>query len=206
MLFMGQMVDSNEKWAFYKAYDLEFPSSEELKHMKGIILPGSKHAVYDESHAWVTPLRNFVRSVYDDHPHVKLAGICFGEQLLAAALGGRVERMTNLEHRPLWLLKEEVFLENSFYDLPYVKKVLGNLDDDQMEKIKPLVFHAVHGDHVSKLPDFGVLYGSSERTPVEIWGVENRILAFQCHPEFNSYYIQELVINKMYDQGRLDDS
>ena len=28
----------------------------------------------------------------------------------------------------------------------------------------------------------------------------------QFHPEFNSYFIEELIINKMYDVGQLDDT
>ena len=27
----------------------------------------------------------------------------------------------------------------------------------------------------------------------------------QFHPEFNSFFIEELIINKMYDVGQLDD-
>ena len=47
-LFAGNLLSSGkEKWAFYKAYNMEFPSEEELKHLKGIVFPGSKHSVYD---------------------------------------------------------------------------------------------------------------------------------------------------------------
>jgi len=70
--------DSNDKWAVYKAFDFEFPSAEELKHLKGIIFPGSKHAVYDERNSWVTPLKKLVKTIYDEHPQIKMAGICFG--------------------------------------------------------------------------------------------------------------------------------
>ena len=28
----------------------------------------------------------------------------------------------------------------------------------------------------------------------------------QFHPEFNCYFIEELIINKMYDVGQLDDT
>ncbi len=41
------MLDSADKWAYYKAYDYEFPSNDELKHMKGIVFPGSKYSVHD---------------------------------------------------------------------------------------------------------------------------------------------------------------
>lgn len=78
MLFMGQCLDSGERWAVYKAFDFEFPSAEELKHLKGIIFPGSKNAVYDENNAWIFPLKKLVKTIYEEYTHIKMVGICFG--------------------------------------------------------------------------------------------------------------------------------
>lgn len=63
-----------------------------------------------------------------------------------------------------------------------------------------------HGDHVLRLPEGAVLHGGSQRTPVEVWTLKDRIFAMQCHPELNSFAIEELIINKLYDLGRLDDN
>jgi len=41
LLFMGQLVDSDEKWEFYKAENFERPSKEELRCLKAIIIPSS---------------------------------------------------------------------------------------------------------------------------------------------------------------------
>ena len=38
---MGQLVDSQERWEFYEAENFDRPSQDELKHLKGIILPSS---------------------------------------------------------------------------------------------------------------------------------------------------------------------
>jgi GMP synthase-like glutamine amidotransferase len=79
VLFMGHLVDSNERWTFYKAYDFEFPSAEELRRLKGIVLPGSKHGVYEtDINPWIEPLKNLVSTIYHEYPHIKMAGICFG--------------------------------------------------------------------------------------------------------------------------------
>jgi len=67
MLFMGQLVDSNERWAYYKPFEGQFPTAEELAHLKGIVFPGSKHSVYDDSVSWIEPLRKFVKMVYEEH-------------------------------------------------------------------------------------------------------------------------------------------
>ena len=59
-----------------------------------------------------------------------MVGICFGHQLLAYSLGGKVEKM-KLENKPLFCGKETIRLNESFYDLPFVKEVVGeNLDEE----------------------------------------------------------------------------
>jgi len=78
-LYMGNLITKdNEKWKFFKAYNLEFPDEKTLKNLKGIIFPGSKYSVYDESLSWIEPLKEFVRKVYYDYPNIKMVGICFG--------------------------------------------------------------------------------------------------------------------------------
>ncbi len=45
-----------------------------------------------------------------------MVGVCFGHQLLAHALGGRVERMTNLNGRPLFIGREEINVKDNFFE------------------------------------------------------------------------------------------
>lgn len=47
--------------------------------------------------------------------------------------------------------------------------------------------------------------GYSDRTENEIWKIEDRVFCLQTHPEFNANYIEELIVHRMYDDGRLDD-
>jgi hypothetical protein len=53
IICMGQFFDNGDRWAFYKAFDYEYPSMEELKNIKGIVFPGSKYSVYDTSINWL---------------------------------------------------------------------------------------------------------------------------------------------------------
>ncbi len=53
------------------------------------LIPGSRHGVYDDL-PWIEPLKDFIR----DAARLKrpMAGVCFGHQIIAEALGGKVEK------------------------------------------------------------------------------------------------------------------
>ncbi|ARC35660.1 type 1 glutamine amidotransferase [Paracoccus yeei] len=66
---------------------MEFPAS--VHEADGWLLTGSRHGTYEE-HAFIPPLEDFIRRAYA--AGVPLVGICFGHQIIAQALGGRVEK------------------------------------------------------------------------------------------------------------------
>ena len=43
--FMGQLLDSEERWEYYNAINFQRPSKKELLHLKGIIIPSSSHNI-----------------------------------------------------------------------------------------------------------------------------------------------------------------
>ena len=57
--------------------------------VEAIVLPGSAAGVY-EDHAWLSPLREFIRQSYT--ARTPMLGICFGHQIMADALGGDVRK------------------------------------------------------------------------------------------------------------------
>lgn len=114
------MTSGKEKWAFYKATMNELPQEEDLQNLKGIVFPGSKYSVYDETIPWIEPLKAFVRKVYIDYPHIKLLGVCFGHQLIAESLGGTVQKMKPGVDDCMFTGKEKIWLCESFNELPYV--------------------------------------------------------------------------------------
>ena len=52
------------------------------------LVTGSPAGVY-EDHAWIEPLKDFLRAAKG---RAKIVGICFGHQIMAEAFGGRVEK------------------------------------------------------------------------------------------------------------------
>src|SRR5215217_7450772 len=75
------------EFRFYGVCNGHFPESAGECDL--YICTGSKFSVYDEED-WILRLKDFVKEIYESGK--KYAGICFGHQMLAEALGGKVEK------------------------------------------------------------------------------------------------------------------
>ena len=58
----------------------------------GYVIMGSRYSVYDKL-PWIKPLKQFIRDCAA--AAIPQVGICFGHQVMAEALGGRVEPAEN---------------------------------------------------------------------------------------------------------------
>lgn len=71
----------------YSVVDMDFPES--VHACDGWLLTGSRHGAY-EDHPFIAPLEDFIRKAHAEA--VPMVGICFGHQIIAQALGGKVEK------------------------------------------------------------------------------------------------------------------
>src|SRR5690606_24036163 len=71
----------------WNVVDGEFPEGPEAA--EGWLITGSRHGAYEE-HDWLPPLEDLIRAIREAKR--PLVGICFGHQIVAQALGGRVEK------------------------------------------------------------------------------------------------------------------
>jgi GMP synthase-like glutamine amidotransferase len=135
---------------------------------------GSRHSVYDPDQAgWIDPLSDFVRRVR--RAGVPFAGVCFGHQLLAHALGGTVVRAPagwGAGVRDLAVERQQPWMEPA---------------------ASTLALSFMHQDQVVALPPGGVVLGSADHCPVALCQVGPAMVGVQPHPEFVAAYVDVLL-------------
>lgn len=149
----------------YFAVDQKFPES--VNECDGYVLSGSAHGAY-EDHAFIPALEEFIRDAYK--ANVPLVGICFGHQIMAQALGGKV-----VKYDGGWGLGVHD------YEID-----LGNGPE-------PIRVNAVHRDQVVELPEDAKVIGSSPFCENAAISYQGKAISFQPHPEFNADFMNDLI-------------
>lgn len=73
----------------YAVVDNVFPDSIHLA--EGWLVTGSKFGAYEDL-PWIAPLEALIRDIYA--ARLPMIGVCFGHQIIAQALGGKVEKFS----------------------------------------------------------------------------------------------------------------
>ena len=157
---MFQTLFSGHDFSFV-SYDVEnmvFPGSP--FEAEGWLITGSRHGVY-EDHKFIRPLEEFIRRIEEEK--IPLLGICFGHQIIAQALGGKVEKFSGG-----WSvgLKEYIWGNESIH------------------------LNAWHQDQVTELPPDAEATGSSSFCKFAFLEYGSHIFSVQAHPEFNGDFIE----------------
>jgi len=174
----------------------DFPDPQAYDAM---VITGSAASAYEDL-PWIHGLTKYIRSVTEAHPRVKIIGICFGHQVVAAALGGRVEK-----NNGVW--------EAGVYNVELSQ--LGK----QVFGAPTINIHQMHQDIVTKAPDGFQLLGSTPRAsnqgmvmlhspPSDSASSEINVhrdvhvFTIQGHPEFNSDIVNK-ILTKRGAAGRM---
>lgn len=132
------------------------------------LITGSRHGVYDDL-PWIEPLKSFIRDV----ARLKrpLAGVCFGHQIIAEALGGKVEKAAT---------GFRVGLER--YDT-----ILGGAPQS-------IAMPAFHQDQVVVQPPDSEVVGRADACAFAALRYTTApVLSVQFHPEFSQAYLSDLI-------------
>lgn len=158
----------------YRAWTVEemaFPDSPE--DADGWLITGSTAGAY-EDHPWIPPLETTIRAIHASGK--PLVGICFGHQIIAQALGGKVEKFAGG-----WCVGRHVY---------------------QIEG-RDVPLNAWHQDHVTALPPEARRLGHSSFCENAVLAYGETVLTFQPHPEFDTettgYFARTLKNGKVPD-------
>ena len=86
-LFARLFAHRDFHFTTWSVVDMDFPAGPQTAD--GWLVTGSRHGAY-EDHPFIPPLEALIRAIRDAEK--PLVGICFGHQVIAQALGGRVEK------------------------------------------------------------------------------------------------------------------
>lgn len=147
-----------------------YPRRDEISGL--ISLGGPMGANDEDDHAWVRPEIALMRECVE--ASLPVVGICLGGQMLARAMGARVER--NETHEVGWFPIEVT--EEGRKD-----PILGAAGSN------PTVYHW-HGD-TFHLPDEAVLLARSKACPRQAYRIRDNAYGFQFHPEADHQLVGE---------------
>ena len=145
-----------------KVYSEIYPfnaSIEKIKafHPKGIVLSGGPSSVYDKG----APMPD--EEIF--HLGIPVLGICYGMQLMAHCLGGKVAKAAKREYGRADLIVDDD--ENLLWGVSRKTKVWMS-----------------HGDRIEKLPKGFSVIGHTDNSPIaSMADKKNKFYALQFHPE-----------------------
>ncbi|TMV85558.1 type 1 glutamine amidotransferase [Thioclava sp. BHET1] len=145
----------------WQVVHMEFPDS--VHAADGWLLTGSRHGAY-EDHPFIKPLEGFIRDAYA--AEVPMVGICFGHQIIAQALGGKVVKFPGG-----WNIGAQQ------YDFEGT----------------PITLNAWHQDQVVELPPDARVVGSAPTCENAALVYGKRAYTVQAHPEFRDAAVQGLL-------------
>ncbi len=179
-MFKALLKDKGLEFRVWRVVDGELP--DDPSEADGWLITGSKHAVYQDL-PWIAPLEEFVRKARA--AGAPIAGICFGHQIMAQALGGKVEKSPKG-----WGIGPQTY--------------------HSLETGGPITVLASHEDQVTRKPEDAEVIAASPFC--EYAGLSYRggpAISYQPHPEFTRAFSRQLITERrgtLYDEATSDEA
>ena len=163
-MFIRLLAGRGLEFKTFHVEAMEFPAS--VHDCDGWLITGSRHGAY-EDHPFIKPLEEFIRRAYAEK--VPMVGICFGHQIIAQALGGKVEKF-----KGGW--------------------AVGPQDYDFGGT--PVTLNAWHQDQVVAKPDRAETVGTNPFCEYAALLYGDRAFTVQAHPEYGNDFIEGLMTTR----------
>lgn len=167
---MFKRADPPVSFDTYDCKDGQFPS--DINKYDFYITTGSKTSAFEELE-WVEKSIQFIQLL--DKYKKKLIGICFGHQLMAMALEGKVER------------------SEKGWGVGIARNRVVTNPEWMSKKISKIDILVSHQDQITELPSDTMVIAESDFCPFFVvqWG--GYFLSIQGHPEWNRDYSRTLM-------------
>lgn len=160
-IFQRMLAGHGFDFDTFNVVDMEFPDSADAAD--GWLITGSKHGAY-EDHPWIPSLEALIRDIHARQ--MPMVGVCFGHQIIAQALGGKVVKFPKG-----WSVGRTTYQLNG----------------------KDVSLNAWHQDQVVERPSGARLLGSNSFCENAFLAYGDHIWTVQAHPEFGSDFVDGLI-------------
>lgn len=160
-LFVSLLAGQSLSFETYPLFEGKFPESAEA--CDAWLITGSKLGAYDDD-PLIEPLEALTRDIVATNR--PLLGVCFGHQIIAQALGGRVEKWAGG-----WNLGATSYETDA----------------------GPVRLHAFHQDQVVAMPDGAKLTASHPGCVNAGFRIGDTVLTYQAHPEFTNPVFTKMI-------------
>jgi GMP synthase (glutamine-hydrolysing) len=165
-----KQVDDTLELRFYSAIGRELPT--DINDCDAYMTTGSRWGANDDK-LWIRELEDFIRLLYNAEK--RFVGICFGHQLIAKSLGGRVDK------------------SDKGWGIGVAFSQVVAAQDWMLPMQTKLDLVVSHQDQITELPPQAQVLASNDFCPYSMIQVGSHFLGIQGHPEFSRQYSQALM-------------
>jgi GMP synthase-like glutamine amidotransferase len=163
-MFCNLLAGHGFEFETFAVVDGQFPQNADAAD--GWIITGSRHGAY-EPHDWIPPLEDLIRDIHARKQ--PMAGICFGHQIIAQALGGKVAK-----YEGGWAVGHVTYQQDG----------------------TPLTLNAWHQDQVIERPAEARVLAGNAFCENGILAYGDHIWTLQPHPEFSHEFTSGLITKR----------
>ncbi|KAM0061959.1 putative glutamine amidotransferase [Helianthus debilis subsp. tardiflorus] len=184
-VFLRMLAEEGELWDVFHVASGNFPDEKQTQLYDGFVITGSCNDAHGDD-AWIIELLNLVNKL--DSMNKKILGVCFGHQILARALGGKVGRAL------------------SGWDIG-VRTINFSPSTKMFTRLEmPVALSLIecHRDEVHELPSEVEVLAWSDKTRVEVFRYGDHIMGVQGHPEYTKDILLHL-IDKLLQRNLIEE-